>query len=479
MAIPSWLHITPTTGDHNGSFTVQADAHTGRLARSATITGTTGHGTTKSLSVSQAAAAEVIRIEGVYLDGNKIDPTGTDSPHYAVSLEAKNSSVVWIYFISNSKDLTITDAVGTVPLDICTTKLYICPGSTSPASGGSLVEPWSYNTSPAVPNDPGKDEVVRYCIALTEFQENQSTDEVPYHELRIANSTTGGPDTVYSNAYIDITQKAGTKTYSNPVVKTFTYNEVPAAGTNAMTHTTPTIACEQTWGWNGNVVNGGTITTGFEYTYAAEGIYVNTSSGALEEEVPSLGTTIKERTKLGTMTVTVEANGKSATGSADVYQEANTVTYGAPIFTVKEDSPINFTSAAQKKLLFGGMLNAIVQGTTYTSGATQTINFDPVRDIASGDITLTEKAPLEGFSIDGSGVFLGVSVTDNYSDTARNGYQVTITAKKNGKTSTKDYVFNQAAGGSMIVFNPASITFTAEESRQIVTVTSNDTWTIS
>ena len=59
------------------------------------------------------------------------------------------------------------------------------------------------------------------------------------------------------------------------------------------------------------------------------------------------------------------------------------------------------------------MLNAIVQGTTYTSGATQTINFDPVRDIASGDITLTEKAPLGGFSIDLSGELLGVSVKEN------------------------------------------------------------------
>lgn len=41
-----------------------------------------------------------------------------------------------------------------------------------------------------------------------------------------------------------------------------------------------------------------------------------------------LGTTTKARTKIGTLTATVTMNGKSGSDSADVYQQANSITYG-------------------------------------------------------------------------------------------------------------------------------------------------------
>lgn len=84
----------------------------------------------------------------------------------------------------------------------------------------------------------------------------------------------------------------------------------------------------------------------------------------------NLGTTIKERTLLGQAKVNCSANGKTATKSFDVYQEANTATYG---------EVTGGTATANDILASGGTVQATVtkdatQTISYTSGSTRNGN---------------------------------------------------------------------------------------------------------
>lgn len=82
----------------------------------------------------------------------------------------------------------------------------------------------------------------------------------------------------------------------------------------------------------------------------------------------NLGSTIKARTKLNTVTATITWNGSKVTQSIDVYQQANQVTY----------SSVNATSATVIIPKTGGDVDIAAkvspnQTATYTSGATRTI----------------------------------------------------------------------------------------------------------
>ena len=82
----------------------------------------------------------------------------------------------------------------------------------------------------------------------------------------------------------------------------------------------------------------------------------------------NLGSTVKARTKLDTVTATITWNGSKVTQSIDVYQQANQVTY----------SSVNATSATVIIPKTGGDVDIAAnvspnQTATYTSGATRTI----------------------------------------------------------------------------------------------------------
>ena len=82
----------------------------------------------------------------------------------------------------------------------------------------------------------------------------------------------------------------------------------------------------------------------------------------------NLGSTVKARTKLDTVTATITWNGSKVTQSIDVYQQANQVTY----------SSVNATSATVTIPKTGGDVDIAAkvspnQTATYTSGATRTI----------------------------------------------------------------------------------------------------------
>lgn len=162
----------------------------------------------------------------------------------------------------------------------------------------------------------------------------------------------------------DITynQAAGYYTYANPVV-TLTCNDVPASGGSVKTGN---VTYSQTYGWNGEIIGAGVITEGEAYISWNGGV----------DNIPSLGTTVKSRTKVGVLGVTVNINGKSGNANADIYQAENKVTnsnynpritaYGTPTISIGS----GLTAAGGSASVSASVTNTETYNTLYSSGAT-------------------------------------------------------------------------------------------------------------
>ena len=162
----------------------------------------------------------------------------------------------------------------------------------------------------------------------------------------------------------DITynQAAGYYTYANPVV-TLTCNDVPASGGSVKTGN---VTYSQTYGWNGATTGAGVITEGEAY--------INWTGGV--DNIPSLGTTVKSRTKVGVLGVTVNINGKSGNANADIYQAENKVTnsnynpritaYGTPTVSIGS----GLTAAGGSATVSASVTNTETYNALYSSGAT-------------------------------------------------------------------------------------------------------------
>ena len=112
---------------------------------------------------------------------------------------------------------------------------------------------------------------------------------------------------------VPCSQSAGYKSYSEITASGGAVTDIPASGgTRSSFSTMPSYS--QTWGWNGSTTGGGTITSGASISYGTA-----VSAG-------SLGTTVKSRTRVGTLTGTLSLNGKTKSVSVPVYQAANEFT---------------------------------------------------------------------------------------------------------------------------------------------------------
>lgn len=112
---------------------------------------------------------------------------------------------------------------------------------------------------------------------------------------------------------LSCSQSAGYRTYSEITASGGSVPDIPASGGSRSSFSSmPSYS--QTWGWNGSTTGGGTITSGASISYGTA-----VSAG-------SLGTTVKSRTKVGTLTGTLSLNGKTKSVSVPVYQAANELT---------------------------------------------------------------------------------------------------------------------------------------------------------
>lgn len=175
----------------------------------------------------------------------------------------------------------------------------------------------------------------------------------------------------------DITynQAAGHYTYANPVV-TLTCNDVPASGGSV---TTGNVTYSQTYGWNGATTGAGVITDGEAYIYYNGGV----------NNIPSLGTTVKSRTKVGILSVRVYINNKFGDANTDVYQEANEAFYGALAggSVLASDIPASGGTSSTS-------ISNMSQTISYTSGSTRagTVTYSKTSEITVSSLGTTVKA---------------------------------------------------------------------------------------
>lgn len=227
----------------------------------------------------------------------------------------------------------------------------------------------------------------------------------------LLNSKTAIKDITYNQA-------AGYYTYANPVV-TLTCNDVPASGGSVKTGN---VTYSQTYGWNGTTTGAGVITEGEAYIYWTGGV----------DNIPSLGTTVKSRTKVGVLGVTVNINGKSGNANADIYQAENKVTnsnynpritaYGTPTISIGS----GLTAAGGSATVSASVTNTETYNTLYSSGATGPNQTRSVGGSLSISITANGNSR---FSLSGNTIIHSSMGTNETTDT------VTIKAVNDGDNS--------------------------------------------
>lgn len=215
----------------------------------------------------------------------------------------------------------------------------------------------------------------------------------------------------------DITynQAAGYYTYANPVV-TLTCNDVPASGGSVKTGN---VTYSQTYGWNGAITGAGVITEGEAY--------INWTGGV--DNIPSLGTTVKSRTKVGVLGVTVNINGKSGNANADIYQAENKVinnnynpritAYGTPTISIGS----GLTAAGGSATVSASVTNTETYNALYSSGS---IGPNQTRSV-SGSLSISMTANGNSrFSLSGNTITHSSMGTNETTDT------ITIKAVNDG-----------------------------------------------
>lgn len=223
-------------------------------------------------------------------------------------------------------------------------------------------------------------------------------------------------------ATISCSQSAGYRTYSEITASGGSVEDIPASGGTRSSFTTlPTYS--QTWGWNGSTTGGGTITSGASISYGTA-----VSAG-------SLGTTVKSRTQVGTLTGTLSLNGKTKSVSVPVYQAANEFTgytYGS--------WSVSLTASSYTIGNTGGSVTLYPSASrpryaNYTSGSNTRDGSDSATPSLSTNGT-------SGFSLSGT----TLSASANTSTSSRS---IRVTASHGG---TSDYV-DITQGGASVSYN--------------------------
>lgn len=539
MAKPSWISISKTSGTGNGTSNVTAASHTGRTKRSGSILSKTTGNASVTTPVEQAGANEFINAS-----------LGT------VNIAALGGTTI-ISGTSNCGNLKLQS--GSQVISGVTAILKV---------NEVLVEDWDGINNLAT--NAGEDKSYNFEIILT-IPENKS-ETIKHHLIKISNA-----DAVLTEQF-DIIQAAGVKTYSEISIRNWGYSQPFPAKGGTFSPDASKVELVQTWGWNGNLTNGGNVDSS-EFTIEYSGVSkdpVCTVGENGEFTIASLGTTVKNTTTVVTATITVISHEKTATDSKDLVQEANSATYGEVTVTsaVTEDIPasggsrasatvvasqtITYTSTATRTIdaddmtiTYGSAVTASTLGTTVkartqvgllamtvagegTKAKTQNVpvyqaanavtnwgtiaiglstpqsiigegetkslspQFTRKRTYTSGavdsadyldDITyqVSIKTPVDGFSVDSvdetynAGDTFDVIVTENPGITQRGPFVITISANAtNGSLSaSKDISFTQQNLESYIRVTPTTLVFEYTGGTKVLNIESNDSWTIS
>ena len=287
-----------------------------------------------------------------------------------------------------------------------------------------------------------------------------------------------------------VTQSANTYTCTDPTFVeglNITFNDIPASGGTVSSSTAK-------WYVNGtkvditkDVVATHTITysslkfiqiTNVEgSTTSVPNFAALTLSLSGDVTAASKGVTETPRSQAGTITATVSSPHCEKTKSATfpVYQAANTATYES-LELLQIPTTYTFTKEAGSYVFSP----ALYVNVSYTSGS-------KVRRVPA-DLGLTPTieyevvTPVSGFSMSMNNNRMTVFVTENTGTTTRTGFKVSITASVGSPAnlSTTVYTtFDQQAAGSTLSITPTALYFNASGGSQTITITSNDSWTLT
>lgn len=246
-----------------------------------------------------------------------------------------------------------------------------------------------------------------------------------------------------ANAATDIT-------YGVPAISSFTVDDIPASG-GSISSGSVSYSQSRTQNYtSGATAQLSSLNSGGTITYSTA-----VSAG-------SLGTSIKPRYHIGTLTVTVAMNGKSNSKDVTVYQAANHANYSDVSVSVTPN-PVSIPAA-------GAIYNikpTASQTASYSSGETKNCSIS---------FSYAAKNTVTGFSNNNA----TVTVQQNLSTSPRNGFVVTVTASGEGsRTASVDVTFNQAAAAAYLNVDPATINIAADATSASFNIESNDSWTIS
>lgn len=287
-----------------------------------------------------------------------------------------------------------------------------------------------------------------------------------------------------------VTQSANTYTCTDPTFVeglNITFNDIPASGGTVSSSTAK-------WYVNGtkvditkDVVATHTITysslkfiqiTNVEgSTTSVPNFAALTLSLSGDVTAASKGVTETPRSQAGTITATVSSPHCEKTKSATfpVYQAANTATYES-LELLQIPTNYTFTKEAGSYVFSP----ALYVNVSYTSGS-------KVRRVPM-DLGLTPTTeyevvtPVSGFSMSMNNNRMTVFVTENTGTTTRTGFKVSITASVGSPAnlSTTVYTtFDQQAAESTFSITPTALYFNASGGSQTITITSNDSWTLT
>ena len=358
-----------------------------------------------------------------------------------VTYDAVNGGSIYVYFKTDSSTTVdgcygevVVSRVGEIPVTTVTVTFEKNGGS-----GGTSSVNITPNTSAS--NCPAISVPTRGVYSFVGYWDSSSLSGTKYIDS--------------SGSWVHNFDKSSNTTFYAGYYNTLTYSTNNASvycSSSASAHTSTQSSQQVTISSSGwSCGNGGTV------TYSA--LTVNsTSSTTWTVSSDGKKLTIPSGVSSGTYTVRFVVNSPAQSSQA-LFADTKSITITITVIanaissyanpTVSHTTPVSLNKAGQTYT----MSPTFSQTATWNNGASSTIT-------SGGSYTYAVQTSKTGYSLGTGSNSNKVTVTNNTSTSARNGFVVRITCTANGKSGTKDVTFNQPAGS--IVYGSLSITSTYE-----------------
>ena len=426
---------TATYGDVSLTVTspvsVEATGGTFDIVPRASQTVSFTSGATRAGSVS-LSYSQVAPVEGFVLDGSQVtvsNNTTTEERSYTVRVTAEGEGD-----LSTTKSVVFNQVVGGRTYSDITITEFTYPQIS--AAGGTVTptlsysQTWGWNGSTTGGGTITSGASITYSGTSVSTSDGAVTAETKGTTVSDITTVTTATVSVSLNGksaskQVAVQQAANAITsYGNVTISGGTVSDIPASG--GLVSSADGVSASQTVTYTSGATRSGEVSISY--------------GSAVEAE--SLGTTIKGRSPVGSLSVTATGEGsKSSTKSLTVYQEANVqtdegISYGAWQISVSAN---RYTTSANACPASGGTCSI-----TRSATRTRTQNYSYTSGVTSTE-ALSSETGTPTLSISGLGALLsGTTVRwENRLTTAGAARQATITATM-GDESATEVVYQQA-----------------------------------